>query len=90
MLSGTLNVSQTVRQTTLASTPSVKARSTVRSPRFPNTKSFARPLRVYLAELRPHQAPEFRLPHVARVPPGHGRDSQGRSGAMSLHPCGGS
>src|SRR5271166_4676607 len=41
MFSGTLKVSQTARQTALASTPSARARSTVRPPSLSNTKSLA-------------------------------------------------
>ena len=41
MFSGTLKVSQTARQTVLASTPSARARSTVRPPSLSNTKSLA-------------------------------------------------
>ena len=40
-LCGTLKVSQTARHTTLASTPSARARSTVRPPSWSNTKSLA-------------------------------------------------
>ena len=63
--SGTLKVSQTARQTTLVSTPSASARSTVRPPRLLNTKSFA----TLCAYASPNCVFIRRQNSVSRTPP---------------------